>query len=62
MIQGNLLSQDLKLAQYYHLAPKTAFTMLILGSLIGAVSNYIMMNSIVDNQRHILLSVEGNNV
>lgn len=59
MAQGNLLSQDLKLAQYCHLAPKLAFTMQILGSLIGAVMNYVTMNSIVDNQRDILLSVEA---
>ena len=62
MIQGNLLSQDLKLAQYAHLAPRITFTMQMMGTLIGAVFNYIMMNSIVDNQRDILLSVEGTNV
>lgn len=62
MVQGNLLSQDLKLAQYCHLAPKIAFTMQISGSLTGAVFNYIMMNSIIDNQRDILLSVEGTNI
>ena len=62
MLQGNLLSSDLKLAQYCHLAPRVAFTMQVLGSLIGSVFNYVMMNSIVDNQRDILLSVEGSNI
>lgn len=36
--------------------------MQIIGTLIGAVFNYIMMNSIVTNQREILLSVEGTNI
>ena len=36
--------------------------MQLLGTLIGAVFNYIMMNEIVDNQRTILLSVEGSNI
>lgn len=62
MIQGSLLCQDLKLAQYGHLAPRVTFTMQMIGTFIGAIFNYIMMNSIVTNQREILLSVEGTNI
>ncbi|KAL6251444.1 hypothetical protein RBB50_001653 [Rhinocladiella similis] len=60
--QGVLLSQDLKLAQYGHLAPRVAFAAQVLGTIIGAVFNYIMANSIIDNQREILLSIEGTNI
>ncbi|KAJ5553733.1 hypothetical protein N7494_003111 [Penicillium frequentans] len=62
VIQGSLLCQDLKLAQYGHLAPRVTFTMQMIGTFIGAIFNYIMMNSIVTNQREILLSVEGTNI
>ncbi|KAJ5570081.1 uncharacterized protein N7459_009511 [Penicillium hispanicum] len=60
--QGALLGQDLKLAQYGHLAPRVTFSMQMIGTLIGAIFNYIMMNSIVTNQREILLSIEGTNI
>ncbi|OJJ49265.1 hypothetical protein ASPZODRAFT_60723 [Penicilliopsis zonata CBS 506.65] len=60
--QGALLCTDLKLAQYGHLAPRVTFTMQMIGTLVGAIFNYIMMNSIVTNQREILLSVEGTNI
>ncbi|KAJ5738648.1 hypothetical protein N7493_001803 [Penicillium malachiteum] len=62
VVQGALLSQDLKLAQYGHLAPRVTFTMQMIGTIIGAIFNYIMMNEIVTNQREILLSVEGTNI
>ena len=62
VLQGTLLGKDLKLAQYGHLAPRVTFTMQMLGTFIGAIFNYIMMNQIVTNQRDILLSVEGTNV
>lgn len=62
VIQGSLLSSDLKLAQYGHLAPRVTFTCQMIGTAVGAIFNYIMMNNIVTNQREILLSVEGSNV
>jgi OPT family oligopeptide transporter len=58
VFQAQLLLRDLKIAQYVKLPPRAAFTAQILGTLLGAVLNYIMMNSIVDNQREILLSVQ----
>ena len=60
--QGELLLKDLKLAQFAHLSPRCTFTVQLLGSFLGAIFNFIMMRSIVDNQAQILLSVEGSNI
>ncbi|KAJ7285153.1 OPT oligopeptide transporter [Mycena rebaudengoi] len=46
--QAQLLLKDLKIAQYTKLPPRAAYT-----------AQIILMNSIIDNQREILLSVEG---
>ncbi|KAG1846054.1 OPT oligopeptide transporter protein-domain-containing protein [Suillus subalutaceus] len=61
VFQAQLLLRDLKIAQC-DCHPRAAFTAQIIGTLLGAVLNYIMMNSIIDNQREILLSVEGTNI
>lgn len=60
--QAELLLRDLKIAQYTKLPPRAAFTAQIIGTLFGSILNYIMMNSIIDHQRDILLSVEGTNI
>lgn len=60
--QGILLAQDLKLAQYGHLAPRVTFTVQMLGTIIGALLNYLMADSIITNQYKILQSIEGTNV
>ncbi|KAI0001375.1 OPT oligopeptide transporter protein-domain-containing protein [Russula compacta] len=60
--QAELLLRDLKIAQYMKLPPRAAFTAQIIGTLLGSVLNYFIMNSIIDNQREILLSVEGTNI
>lgn len=60
--QAQLLLRDLKIAQYTKLPPRAAFTAQISGTLFGAVLNFVLMNSIIDNQRPILLSVEGTNI
>jgi hypothetical protein len=60
--QAQLLLRDLKLAQYAHLSPKATFTSQMVGTLLGCVLNYVMMQSITTNQREILLSIEGTNV
>ncbi|KAF7312525.1 OPT oligopeptide transporter [Mycena indigotica] len=62
VIQAQLLLRDLKIAQYTKLPPRAAFTAQILGTLFGAVLNFVLMNSIIDAQRPILLSVEGTNI
>ncbi|KAI0030545.1 OPT oligopeptide transporter protein-domain-containing protein [Vararia minispora EC-137] len=60
--QAQLLLRDLKIAQYTKLPPRAAFTAQMIGTLFGCVLNYVLMNSIIDNQREILLSVEGTNI
>lgn len=60
--QGQWLLRDLKLAQLAHLSPRATFVAQMLGTLIGAVFDYIMMETIVDNQFAILTSIEGSNI
>jgi len=60
--QAQLLLRDLKIAQYVKLPPRAAFTAQIVGTLFGSILNFVIMNSIIDNQRDILLSVEGTNI
>ncbi|TQV98969.1 hypothetical protein V2A60_007340 [Cordyceps javanica] len=62
LLQGTLLAKDLKLAQYGHLAPRTTFAMQMVGTVVGAGLNYVMANSIIDNQADILRSVQGTNI
>ncbi|MCJ1399097.1 hypothetical protein MMC11_002299 [Xylographa trunciseda] len=62
VVQGQLLLKDLKIAQYAKLPPRVTFTVQLIGTLVGAIFNYVMMISIVDNQREILLSIEGTNI
>lgn len=56
------MSQDLKLGQYGHLAPRITFMCQMLGTFCGASITYVMTNNIITNQRTILQSVEGSNV
>lgn len=62
LLQGVLLAKDLKLGQYGHLAPRTTFCMQMVGTIVGAGLNYVMANSIIDNQATILRSVQGTNI
>ncbi|KAF7718427.1 Uncharacterized protein PECH_005906 [Penicillium ucsense] len=62
MTQGFLLARDLKLAQQNKLSPKATFTTQVIGCVMGALLNYVMMISIVQNQAPILESAEGTNV
>ncbi|MCJ1378457.1 hypothetical protein MMC17_001556 [Xylographa soralifera] len=60
--QAQLLLRDLKLAQLAHLSPKATFTAQMVGAVVGAIFNWIMMNSIVTNQFDVLTSIEGSNI
>lgn len=60
--QALSLLQDLKLGQYMKLSPKCTFTMQIVGTLIGAILNFVIMETITDARREILLSIEGTNI
>ncbi|KAL4248101.1 oligopeptide OPT transporter family protein [Abortiporus biennis] len=56
------LAGDLKLGQYLKIPPRTMFVTQIWGALLGAVINYVVMISVVDAQRDILLTPTGTNV
>jgi OPT family oligopeptide transporter len=56
------LISSLKLGQYGKLSPRCTFTVQIVGTVLGALVNYALMNSITDNQRDVLLSIEGTNI
>ena len=60
--QAQLLLRDLKFAQYAHLSPRSTFTMQMVGTVIGGIFSFVMMESITTNHREILLSIEGTNV
>lgn len=62
LVQAIQMLGDLKLAQYAKLPPRATFLAQILGTCAGSVFNWVMMNSIVDNRRDILLSVQGTNI
>ncbi|KAE9979298.1 hypothetical protein EG327_007069 [Venturia inaequalis] len=62
MSQAQLLARDLKLAQYVHLSPRHTFLIQIMGCCVGAVLNWVMMLTIVQNQREILLGIAGSNI
>ncbi|KAG9691583.1 OPT superfamily oligopeptide transporter, partial [Aureobasidium melanogenum] len=59
---AEVLAKDLKTGQYMHLAPRTTFFVQICGCIVGALFNYIMMISIVQNQATILKSIAGSNI
>ncbi|RDX52925.1 oligopeptide transporter [Lentinus brumalis] len=56
------LAQDLKMGQYLKIPPRAMFLTQIWGTLLGAVVNYVVMISVVDAQRDILLDPRGTNV
>jgi OPT family oligopeptide transporter len=59
--QGFLLLRDLKMAQYGHLSPRCAFTMVISGTIVGAMVSYVVMNTIISNQEAHILGLDGTN-
>ncbi|OJJ43612.1 hypothetical protein ASPZODRAFT_154463 [Penicilliopsis zonata CBS 506.65] len=60
--QGQVLARDLRLAQNTHLSPRCTFFVQVVGCLIGALFNYVMMLIIVENQATILTSIDGTNI
>ncbi|KAI0628167.1 OPT oligopeptide transporter [Trametes polyzona] len=57
----NLL-RDLKLGQYTKLPPRATFVMQTVGGIIGGVLNYVVMKSVIEGNRPLLLAVQGSNV
>lgn len=60
--QGEILAKDMKLAQYAHLPPRCTFIVQIIGCMVGALFNWVMMISIVQNQAPLLESIQGSNI
>lgn len=60
--QGQVLAKDLRLAQNVHLSPRCTFFVQVCGCVIGALFNYVMMLTIVQNQASILQSINGTNI
>ncbi|KAF9051472.1 oligopeptide transporter [Panaeolus papilionaceus] len=56
------LAGDLKMGQYMKIPPRVMFLTQIWGTILGAIINYVVMVSVVDAQREILLSPTGTNV
>jgi hypothetical protein len=57
--QAASMLSDLKLGQYTKLPPRVTFVVQIAGTTVGALLNYIIMQTVVNNERDILLSNEG---
>ena len=62
MSMGLTLARDLKMGQWVHLAPKCTFTVQVIGCLVGALMNWVMMASITSAQSEVLKSVLGTNI
>ncbi|KIY50516.1 OPT superfamily oligopeptide transporter [Fistulina hepatica ATCC 64428] len=58
-VQGMNLLGDLKIGQYIKIPPKVNFFAQVVGCIVGALLNYVMMLSIIDSQRAALLTVAG---
>lgn len=60
--QASHLTSDLKLGQYTKLPPRDTFIVQLVGTVIGAILQLVIMKSIISAQRDILLSVDGTNI
>jgi OPT family oligopeptide transporter len=56
------LAGDLKMGQYLKIPPRVMFLTQVWGTILGALVNYVVMISVVDAQREILLSPTGTNI
>ncbi|KZT64582.1 peptide transporter MTD1 [Daedalea quercina L-15889] len=62
LTQAASMLGDLKLGQYTKLPPRTTFSVQMAGTVVGALLNYVIMQTVVNNEREILLSNEGTRV
>jgi OPT family oligopeptide transporter len=62
LYQAKFLLRDLKLGQYTHLPPRCTFTTQMIGTSIGCLISYFMMEQIVDQKQDILRDIQGTNV
>ncbi|KAH3662227.1 hypothetical protein OGAPHI_005475 [Ogataea philodendri] len=57
--QAFSLLSDLKMGHYVKLPPKDTFAAQLIGTVIGSIFNYIMMNQIVDEQFDLLKDIQS---
>ncbi|CCM02024.1 uncharacterized protein FIBRA_04100 [Fibroporia radiculosa] len=62
LVQAAGMLGDLKLGQYTKLPPRTTFSVQMAGTIVGALLNYVIMQTVVSSERTILLSNEGTRV
>ncbi|KAE9975121.1 hypothetical protein BLS_002757 [Venturia inaequalis] len=62
LYQAKHMLSDLKLGQYAHLSPRCTFTMQMVGTTIGCLTSYVMMQKITTEKREILMAIQGTNV
>ncbi|KAI0089664.1 OPT oligopeptide transporter [Irpex rosettiformis] len=60
--QSLALLGDLKLGQYTKIPPRVTFFVQSVGTVIGALLNFLIMRTVIDSHRDILLDVQGSNV
>ncbi|KAK7022840.1 hypothetical protein VNI00_016921 [Paramarasmius palmivorus] len=56
------LAGDLKIGQYLKVPPRVMFLSQLWGTVLGVAVNYIVMITVVDSQREVLLDPRGTNV
>ena len=61
-VQAIALLEDLKLGVYLKIPPRQTFMAQMMGTVVGAILNYIMAISILTEQREVLLTVSGNRI
>ncbi|THG93602.1 hypothetical protein EW026_g7677 [Hermanssonia centrifuga] len=62
LVQSLNLLRDLKLGQYTKIPPRVTFTIQTIGTVIGALLNFVIMRTVISSHREILLAVQGSNV
>ncbi|OZJ06873.1 hypothetical protein BZG36_00021, partial [Bifiguratus adelaidae] len=62
VLQATAMVTDLKLGQYLKIPPRAVFTAQLAGTTVGALLNYVIMRSVIDSQRTVLLSAQGTNI
>ncbi|KAI0797406.1 OPT oligopeptide transporter [Irpex lacteus] len=60
--QSLALLGDLKLGQYTKIPPRVTFFVQSVGTVIGALLNFLIMRTVIDAHRPILLDVQGSNI
>jgi len=54
--------RDMKFGQYLHLSPLSVVCSQLIGTLVGGLTHYVLMLSILNTQRDVLLLPNGNGV